>query len=670
MELEATIDYEARSRLNLPKVGAINYSKHDSTSIFCLAYKVNDGPVKLWIPERAPMPPELWRVFRSKRGKIIAHNAAFERAMTKWCLPRYPLLTDEQRECLRSLPPSRWRCTAAKAAASSLPRNLEGACHALRLPTRKDMRGSKLIKKYMKPRKPSKNNPKEWWDDKRELRAIYRYCMTDVQAEYELDQALPDLTEQEQIIWEFDQLINDRGIRIDIPTVRLILGMISDEMKLIDDRVRKLSHDTIGSASQRAKVLAWVNERGAAMPNLKAETIRDWLEGKDLSPRVREMLTYRRDSSRTSTGKYKAMLAAVGSDERARELFLYCGAQPTARWASKRIQLQNMPRVTIKGFNSDEAIELIKSGGLPAIRKKYGPDKVMDVLVSSIRGMMIASFGRDFFCADSAQIEARIAFWVAGHEDGIKAFLEERKLYEEMASEAFGIPLDEVEKDSLERFVGKESVLGCQYGMGWKKFMSQCHKKLDDPKIRLKVDAEVSKKAVYSYRRVHWPVPEAWRKLENTVVRAIRNPGKQYKACRCIIYCKDNFLNIKLPSGRRLRYFRPRVSSKQLASGRMVPQIHHWGIELHQWCETIIWGGILFNHIVQGIARDLLAFWIQLIEESGYKMVLHAHDECLAERDKGAGDLKRYIGLMTKLPPWAKGAPIKAEGWQGERYRK
>lgn len=341
-ELRCILDFETRSRANLKDVGAINYAKCESSSIFCLGYRINDGPVYLWIPERAPVPQDLLRCFKS--GVLVAHNASFERAITTYLLPRYGTITRKQKAILRAIPATQWRCTAAKAAMYSLPRALEAACKALSLQTQKDMRGNALIKKYSKPRKPTQKNPKEWWDDKSDLRHIYRYCMTDVQAEYELDQAVPDLTPQEQAIWELDQKINDRGVLIDTKTVKSILGMVSQEMDNIQNHVRVLSHGEIEGSGQVSKILAWVNDRGAELADLKAQTVRDALLRDDLFIPVRQMLEYRQNGSRTSTAKYQSMLKAVGSDDRARELLLYCGGIPTARWSGKRIQPQNFPR--------------------------------------------------------------------------------------------------------------------------------------------------------------------------------------------------------------------------------------------------------------------------------------------------------------------------------------
>ena len=662
-ELRTVLDYETRSRVPLELAGAITYAQHESTSIFCLGYKIDDGPEYLWIPERAPMPDDLWRAF--KYGTLVAHNAGFERAITRYTLPRYPLLTAKQKGVLAHIPASRWRCTAAKAAMCAMPRGLEMAAKVLELPTQKDKHGHTLIKKYSKPRKPSKNNPKLWWDDRDDLRDIYRYCLIDVQAEYELDQALPDLSDYEQKVWELDQKINDRGILIDIPTVKIILKMIAEETGNITRGIQKLSNGTIEKATQNARMLKWLNDRGAEMSNLQAQTIRDKLVER-LAPDVRQMLEYRQGGSKTSTAKYQKMIYAVGEDNRARELLLYCGATPTARWSGKRIQPHNFPRPTIKGFNSDEAIELIKSGGLEALRKKYGPAKVMDALVSAIRGMLIASEGYELFCSDFAAVEARLAFWVAGHDAGVRAFVEDQKLYEDMAATIFGMDIKDVEKESLERFIGKETILGCQYGMGPPKFVKQCHGK---GKV---IPLPMAKKAIYAYRKKHHPVPTAWANIERAVISVVSGRKKRVSLHKVTMYMSGNYLCIKLPSGRRLRYFKPRLSHKQLASGRMVPQVNYWAWDAkYGWVEVRAWGGIFFNHIVQGIARDLMVNGILNIDAAGYRILLSVHDEALAERKKGFGNLSEFTKLMAgNLPEWARGAPIRAEGWTGQRYRK
>lgn len=358
---QVVVDFETRSTVDLTATGAIVYAQHESSSIFCLGYKIDNEPARLWIPERSPMPDDLWEAFQ--HAVLIAHNASFERAITRWLLSRYETLTPEQQAYLPTIPPRRWKCTAAKAAASSLPRSLEMACLVLELPIQKDMEGGRLIKKYSQPRKPSKYNPKVWWDDKKELRHIYRYCLIDIEAEYGLDRALPDLIASEQKIWELDQVVNDRGVLLDIPTIKIILKMIEEELGQVTERVRALSAGSIQEPTQRAKILKWVNQRGAHMENLQAPTIAEKLLEDGLGGDIRAMLEYRQHASKTSTAKYLAMIKAVGLDNRARELLLFLGAFVTGRWSGKRIQPQNMVRGHLKYEDVLRAIDIIKGAG-------------------------------------------------------------------------------------------------------------------------------------------------------------------------------------------------------------------------------------------------------------------------------------------------------------------
>lgn len=354
-DLRCIIDYETRNSLSIKVVSAYDYAQ--TADILCVGYKIDDKPPTLWIPERSPMPPDLWEAFQ--HGILLAHNAGFERAITKYALTRYETLTPKQRKILANIPISRWRCTAAKAAACSLPRSLDAACEALDLVTKKDKEGSRLIQKYCKPRKPSKKDKALWWHASRELRGIYRYCLTDVQAEYELDQALPDLTDYEQKVWELDQEINDEGIMLDIPTVKIILEMIDEEIEEARASVKTLSGGELYSATQTGRLLEWLNTRGADMTNLQAQTLRDKLEEKDLSYDIRRMLECRQTMSRTSTAKYLKMIQVVSPDDRARELLLYNGTMPTGRWAGKRLNPQNFPRGEFKIDQLEKAIRIL-----------------------------------------------------------------------------------------------------------------------------------------------------------------------------------------------------------------------------------------------------------------------------------------------------------------------
>jgi len=58
-------------------------------------------------------------------------------------------------------------------------------------------------------------------------------------------------------------------------------------------------------------------------------------------------------------------------------------------------------------------------------------------------------------------------------------------------------------------------------------------------------------------------------------------------------------------------------------------------------------------------------------EKAGYTVVLHVHDEIVAEiSNRSSLGLEEFYELMTELPEWAKDCPVTANGWKGNRYRK
>jgi DNA polymerase len=68
------------------------------------------------------------------------------------------------------------------------------------------------------------------------------------------------------------------------------------------------------------------------------------------------------------------------------------------------------------------------------------------------------------------------------------------------------------------------------------------------------------------------------------------------------------------------------------------------------------------------VAADIMTESMFRVEAKGYPVVLTVHDEVIAETKKNHGSIEEYLALLSEVPEWAKGLPIKVEGWENERY--
>lgn len=661
------LDYETRSEANLRTrgkklgVGAYEYALHSSTKILCVAWKLGTRDqlrttkTKVWAGHRdgdAGFPTSLLHALHDTNVNLVAHNAGFEQVVTRHVLPRH--LPKGFAWSVDSIPIDRWHCTAAMAATHALPRDLERACEVLELKHKKNPRGKLLLQRHSVPRKPTKNNPALWNDDPDGLDELAEYCMDDVRAETELFLSLPELIQSEREIWKLNQRINLRGVYVDRSLVKGALKMIRHESRDLNTRALEITGGI--NVTQRAQIQKLLVKLGCDLPNMQAKTVNDAIESGLATGTARELLEIRQGISKTSTAKYQAFNVRSRSDGRLRDLQLYHGAS-TGREAGTGVQPHNFPRGSLSDV--EDAIGAIVAGDRGWVRAMHG--NVMAALSSCLRGCIRATPGHELYCADFNAIEARVVFWMAGHTKGLKLF-ESADPYVEQASLIFGVPIAEVTDDM--RFVGKQSILGCGFGMGHVKFRAQCKQFGRD------ISPELAKRAVNWYRTSHKPVVRLWGNIERAAILATRNPGKAYKVNRTKWFVKGKFLYCELPSGRRLAYFGPSVRFTVTPWGTKRPVLYHWGMEMHQWVNRGTYGGKLTENVVQAVARDVMKFSELAVEDAKYIPLIDVHDECLTERKKGTGSIEDFERLMSKLPKWANGLPVRVKGWVGPRYKK
>lgn len=289
-------------------------------------------------------------------------------------------------------------------------------------------------------------------------------------------------------------------------------------------------------------------------------------------------------------------------------------------------------------------------------------ETIIETLTSCIRGMICAPAGRELLVADYSAIEARTLPWLAGQDDILEVFRGHGKIYEYVAQQIYGIPWQEVGKESEERFIGKVACLALGYAGGAKAFQGMAEAYGADIPEDL---AETIKK---DWREANDKIVKYWYDCEKAAINAVRNPGKTYKVRNIAYRVIKGYLFAKLPSGRCLAYYQPRLEEGKFGND----QITFMGTNsvTRKWERQSTYSGKLVENLTQAVARDIMAEAIIRVEDAGYEVVLSVHDELVAEVDEGFGSLEEFEELMCVLPPWAAGLPLDTSGYKAKRYRK
>ena len=652
------LDFETRAKVDIWETGAWRYAEDEDTEILCLAYAVDDGPVELIKKEEiehemfAPAALDaLKELAKDENVLFCAHNAFFEQSVWANIL--------EKRYGWPSLPINRWRCSAAKAAACTLPRALEKAAKALNLPMQKDMSGSATMKKMSKPRKPTKNNPAIWHETPEQFEILHAYCIQDVEVERLIDQRLPDLIPFEQQVWFLDQKINFRGVQLDRDLVESSLEVFRKYESDLIEKIKVFTNGYLDGVSRRNRILDWLKDQGVELEGLTKAIVSDALKRDDLPENARLLLEARRSLGKTSIAKFVAMQNSMDKGGRLRDLLMYHGAGP-GRWAGKLVQLQNLPRGNVKDI--DLCVKFIK-------QRKYGLLDMMysditGAISSCIRGAIISKPGFDLLVSDYASIETRVLFWLAGEINGLEKIKRGVDLYVDMAKIIYDKP-DLTKEDKAERQLGKQAILGLGYGQGDKKFKMVCDS------YDMDVSSELAKKAVEIYRETYISVTKFWYTQEASAKKAIRTG--EVVTCGKIKWAKKGaFLICLLPSSRAMVYYQPKIQMLMAPWGQEKETITYMSVNsvTKQYERTSTRGAKLVENIVQATARDLMANAMLVCEKAGYPIVMTIHDELVSEVPENFGSVEEFEKLMCELPAWAEGCPVEAEGWRGKRYRK
>ena len=654
MSIVVDIDFETYAIADLLKVGAYVYASDAFTGITCLAAKYGQETA-LWVPDTPEEKSTLGLIYQwiIDANQVWAHNVEFEREI--WLnimIPFYDAPTIAEHK---------WRCSASLCSIAALPRKLEKAGEVLGLTEQKDKDGHRAMLRTCKPDK--KGNWKHPKRDPELFDKVYDYCRQDVTTEADLRKHLPPITGPELEIMRQNIRINENGIPIDRPTVKNALTILDKQKKQLHNELSTITNGEITTGSQVKRIIDYVTSYGVNIENLTAGTVKKTLK-QDIPQHCKRILEIRQILSKSSTSKYESLWKRSSIDGRVHGSLIHHKAR-TGRYGGTGIQPQNLPsRGLILKTEQDieEAIKVLETQSVETLEMFYGEGSTNRVLSALIRPMIKAPAKSRLLICDYNAIEARCIAWAAYETKLLREFDTGSDPYRNLAAQIYNKPSEEITGE--ERFHGKSAILGGCYGMGAKRFRQQCKD------MGVEIGEDFAEKVIKTYRTNYPRIPRFWYAMQDAAITACSQPGNTTQAGRIRFKYVNPWLQMVLPSNRRLWYRNPKIKIEETPFGRKPILYIEQLAQSHQWQETSIWGGVLTENAIQAIARDFLCFSMYWLEKANYKIIFHVHDEIITEMKNGKGSLSEMIEIMERRPKWGLSCPIKVEGFEWTRYRK
>jgi DNA polymerase len=657
------LDFEARSEVSIFKVGTHAYAQHLSTQPLCCAWVLGTGPINLW-KMGDPVPTEWFR----PDYFFVAHNKDTERLILQH---KFNIHHNSDR----------WLDTATIASQAGLPRALDEICQALGLPPTGD---PGPMQQLARPRKPSLDNPDKFWEPHTRpdlFEKLYTYCQIDTERTRQILYALPPyqwlVSDKERKLELLTDKMNTRGVPVDLPGVAKARALVQEHSEKLKQEFMTIKPGVNPkSAVKRAQALGMTStDKEAIRDELKA--IRRLLEVATLTADGRDWLVKKRRAveiiktlNTAAVAKLDAFKDRVTSDGRLHGSMVYCGAGRTWRWSSMGVQLHNLIRglgsgnVDWPAIDTDDRATETAFGALHSglISDLY--DNPTRVVASMMKGFLTGPF----YIGDYSQIEPRVEAMLAGQKSLIESFKKKTDPYKALASRIYNIPIEKVNSD--QRFMGKQGVLGCGYGLGWRGFVDMLKIIYD-----VNVTEQEAKRVVMAYREMNPDIKNYWYNLENLVKQGVLEQWQQFHTspkCPGIgVRCYKKWLVIKLPSTRCLWYHEP-----ELIPGEYGLELHYWGRNVKlggRWDFVKTYGGKLTENITQATARDIMADGMLRLEEYGFPLLMTVHDEIVCappEYDCNGDQLALYERVMKVPPQWMPGIPLDVDVQFTGRYQK
>ncbi|HHY0011912.1 TPA: DNA polymerase [Clostridioides difficile] len=639
-----SIDIETYSSVDLANSGVYRYAEAPDFEILLLGYSVDAGPVQVVdFACGEKIPKEIQQAILDNNVTKWAFNAQFERI----CLSKYFGI---------HLAPDSWRCTMVWSAYLGLPLSLEGAAIVTGADKKKLTKGKELIRYFSVPCKPTVTNggrtrnlpehaPEKW-------NSFKAYNLRDVEVELSIQEKLQKfpMPEEEWNNYILDQQINDRGIQLDLELVKKAIQCDEKVREELTSRLKELTD--LDNPNSVVQMKSWLSEKGLETDSLDKASVKALL--KEAPEHLSEVLELRQLLAKSSVKKYTAMENAVCTDGRARGLLQFYGANRTGRFAGRLIQVQNLPQNHLSDLV--QARRLVRGGHFDALEILY--DSIPGVLSELIRTAFVPKKGYKFIVADFSAIEARVIAWLAGETWRNEVFATHGKIYEASASQMFKVPLEEVTKGSPLRQKGKIAELALGYGgsVGALKAMGALDMGLTEEEL---------KPLVYAWRNANPNIVRLWWDVDRAVKEAVTERCRT-ETHRIRFEYRSGMLLIWLPSGRQLTYVKPRMGINSFGS----EAVTYEGVgATKKWERIESYGPKFVENIVQAISRDILCCAMRKLNEKGFDIVMHVHDEVVLEVPLEV-TVTDICTLMNQTPTWAQGLLLRADGYECNFYKK
>ena len=663
-----SIDIETYSSIDLTKSGVYKYIQNDF-EILLIAYAYDDEEIKIIdLKNNEKIPEKLKEDILDENIIKTAFNANFERV----CLSKY---------FNTYLSPKMFRCTQVHALYLGLPHGLENVAKSLRLKEQKLEEGKSLIRFFNKRENldllTSNNENIKKGEVLKKYEEFKKYCINDVKVERSIRKILEKvkLPESEQKLWQLDQEINDRGVLVDSKLLNNAIYYDNYFKNILIEKLKTITN--INNPKSNNQMKDYLNSLGLNVNSLSKESVESLLNSDEVKKnphyeKIKEVLHLRKMLNKTSTKKYESMKRCMCDDERIRGLFQFYGANRTGRWAGRLVQVQNLPQNKIN--NLEQVREKIRNDiikDFPSRKKEfnknlnlnlYNNENLSSLLSQLIRTTFIPKKNHRFIIADFSAIEARIIAYLSNEKWRIDVFNTHGKIYEASASKMFKVDINEITKESELRQKGKiaELALGYQGGVGALVSMGAYNMNLCESEL-----IEIVK----AFRSSNPNIVKLWNNAQKAFIEAVKNKSVVHIDKNISFIYEGNILFIKLPSGRRLSYIRPKIDYNNIFNKYIIT---YEGIDptTKKSKRLTTYGGKLVENIVQAIARDVLAQAMMNLRNKGFNIVMHVHDEIVLEVENGVSSVEEVCEIMCKENRYLKGLKLKADGFESKYYKK